>query len=229
LSEIQLVTLKFDIEDDLSIRYGHKLRGFFANNFKEILFHNHYQDGTLRYGYPLIQYKIIDNKPFILGLNEGGDLIKEHFLDIDKLVLGDKEYISPCSKLSVNKETLIINKDYDMPIYKYIFITPWLGLNQENYDIYKEKYINACNKEKTQFFKSIITGNILSFAKGIGWWIEEKITVVPSLSEISVKFKNKDMIGFTGYFFSNIYLPEYIGIGKSISRGFGTLIRETVI
>lgn len=79
LSEIQLVTLKFDIEDDLSIRYGHKLRGFFANNFKEILFHNHYQDGTLRYGYPLIQYKIIDNKPFILGLNEGGDLIKEHF------------------------------------------------------------------------------------------------------------------------------------------------------
>lgn len=229
MPEIKIVTLTYDIEDDLSLRYGHKLRGFFANNFMEVLFHNHNQDGSLRYGYPLIQYKIVDNKPLILGINEGGELIIEYFLDIDKLVLDDKEYTSPSGNLSVNKVDVKINNDYDMPIYKYTFITPWLGLSQDNYYIYKTKYLNVSKKEKGQFFKSIIIGNILSFAKGIGWWVEEEIKVVPSLSEISVKFKSKDMIGFTGYFFSNIYLPEYIGIGKSSSRGFGTIIRETIL
>lgn len=229
MPEIQLVSLTYDIQDDLSLSYGHKLRGYFANNFKEVLFHNHQQDGSLRYGYPLIQYKIIDKKPFILGINRGGELIIKHFLSIDRLILNEKEYISPSSRLSVNEEIVKVNNDYDMPIYKYIFISPWLGLSQENYRVYKNKYINATKMEKTKFFKSVIIGNILSFAKGIKWWIEEEIKVVPSLSEISVKFKNEEMIGFTGYFFSNVYLPEYIGIGKSTSRGFGTIKREKVI
>ncbi|MEJ6950734.1 CRISPR-associated endonuclease Cas6 [Natronospora cellulosivora (SeqCode)] len=229
MPEIKLVSLIFDIEDKLSLRYGHKLRGFFANNFKEILFHNHYDDGSLRYAYPLIQYKIINKKPYILGINKGGDLIAEHFLSIEKLILGNKEYISPGGKLAVNNEIVKINNDYGMPIYKYSFITPWLGLSQENYKAYKEEYINASQKEKMDFLKTIITGNILSFASGIGWWIEEDVNVVPSLSNINVKFKGEDMIGFTGYFFSNVYLPEHLGLGKSTSRGFGTIVREKII
>ncbi|AZO96386.1 CRISPR-associated endonuclease Cas6 [Halocella sp. SP3-1] len=229
MPEIQVVTLKYEIEDELSLRYGHKLRGYFANNFKEILFHNHYQDGSLRYAYPLIQYKIIDKRPFILGINQGGKLITEHFLSIEKLVLGDKVYLSPGGKLSVDKELIEIDDDYDMPIYKYTFITPWLGLSQENYQVYRSKYIKAVEKDKRKFFKSVIIGNILSFAKGIDWWVEEDIKVVPSLSDITVKFKGEEMLGFTGYFFSNVYLPEYIGLGKSTSRGFGTISREKVI
>jgi CRISPR/Cas system CSM-associated protein Csm3 (group 7 of RAMP superfamily) len=37
------------------------------------------------------------------------------------------------------------------------------------------------------------------------------------------------MIGFKGYFYSNIYLPEFIGLGKSTSRGFGTISREEIL
>lgn len=229
LPEIQVVSLRYEIEDELSLRFGHKLRGYFANNFKEILFHNHYQDGSLRYGYPLIQYKIINKKPFILGINNGGKLITEHFLSIEKIVLGDKEYVSPSGKLSVDKEIIKVDNDYDMPIYKYRFITPWLGLSQENYRVYRDKYINAPRKEKMNFFKSVIIGNILSFAKGIDWWVEEEINVVPSLDDIVVNFKGEEMLGFTGYFFSNVYLPEYIGLGKSTSRGFGTINREKIV
>ncbi len=226
---VKVVYLTYDIEDKLSPRYGHKLRGYFANRFKEVLFHNHFDDGSLRYGYPLIQYKIINNKPVVLGINKGAELIVEHFLSIDKLELGDRIYISPTGKLKVNVEEVKIDNDYDMPVYKYEFVTPWLGLSQRNFKVYMEEYIRKSKKEKSDFFKSILTGNILSFAKGINWWLEEEVTVVPSLTDLTVKFKGEEMVGFTGYFFSNVYLPEHIGLGKSTSRGFGTIERQKVV
>jgi len=33
------------------------------------------------------------------------------------------------------------------------------------------------------------------------------------------------MLGFTGAFISNLIIPDYPGIGKSVSRGFGTVER----
>lgn len=92
-----------------------------------------------------------------------------------------------------------------------------------------DKYIGKTEKEKSNFFKTILIGNILSFAKGINWWLEEEVIVVPSLTDLTVKFKGEEMVGFTGYFFSNVYLPKYIGLGKSTSRGFGTIERQKVI
>jgi len=116
-----------------------------------------------------------------------------------------------------------------MPVYKYDFISPWLGLSQKNYKIYIEKYTKKGQKEQSQFFRKVLIGNILSFAKGVNWWIKEKIIVVPSLLDLSVRFKGEEMVGFKGYFFSNVYLPNYIGLGKSTSRGFGIIKRKKVI
>ena len=46
----------------LQTRDAHKLRGYFGNLFKEQspLLHNHFQDGSTRYAYPLVQYKVIN-------------------------------------------------------------------------------------------------------------------------------------------------------------------------
>lgn len=227
--EIKVTKLKYELEDKLPVRYGHKLRGFFANEFKNVLFHQHKEDGSLRYKYPLIQYKIIDNNPLILGLGDGTEEIINHFLDIEELKIADKRYIQPAGGLKVDLEDLFINNKYDMPAYKYNFITPWLGLSQKNYKKYKNNYLDAAADKKMKFLKRLIIGNILSFAKGIDWWIEEEIVVEAKLEEISVQFKNEDMIGFKGYFYSNIYLPELIGLGKSTSRGFGTINRKKIL
>ncbi|ACL70267.1 CRISPR-associated endonuclease Cas6 [Halothermothrix orenii] len=227
--ELKVVQLTYDLEEDLPLSYGHKLRGYFAHEFEEVLFHQHKKDGGLRYKYPLIQYKIINNKPVIIGLGSGGDLIIEHFLSIDKIVLGDKKFLNPSGKLKVDSIELKVNNKYDMPPYKYSFISPWLGLSQKNYNIYKTRIEGGTKDEKVKFLKKIITGNILSFAKGVGWWIEESIITVPKLREIPVNFKNQTMIGFVGEFYSNVFIPEYIGLGKSTSRGFGTLRREKII
>lgn len=227
--KIKVTKLKYELEDELPVRYGHKLRGFFANNLKNVLFHQHKEDGSLRYKYPLIQYKIIDNTPLILGLGEGAEEIINHFLDIEELKIANKRYLQPAGRLKVDQEDLFINNNYDMPAYKYNFITPWLGLSQKNYKKYKNNYLDAAADKKMRFLKKLIIGNILSFAKGIDWWIEEEIVVEAKLEEISVQFKNEDMIGFKGYFYSNIYLPGLIGLGKSTSRGFGSISREKIL
>lgn len=227
--QLKVTNLKYELKDDLSVRYGHKLRGFFANRFEDVLFHQHKKDGSLRYQYPLIQYKIVKNNPFIIGLGNGAELIIKNFLEVDELDLAGHKYENPAGRLEVNQEELFINNNYDMPAYKYCFLTPWLGLSQKNYHKYKNKYASQAQSEQSKFFKKILIGNILSFAKGINWWVKEQLIIETKLKEIEVNFKNQNMLGFKGCFYANVYLPEYIGLGKSVSRGFGTITREKIL
>ena len=75
---IRFPDLRFQTRD------AHKLRGFFGNLFKEYspLLHNHFEDGSLRYAYPLVQYKVVDNIPMLTGFGEGGRLLIDLFLKI---------------------------------------------------------------------------------------------------------------------------------------------------
>ena len=107
--------------------------------------------------------------------------------------------------------------------YKYEFITPWMAFNQKNFDKYKSEIQGSSDEKRVEFLSRILIGNILSFAKSIDWWIEEEIKVIPVLKDINVNFKSMNMIGFKGFFFTNIVLPEDIGLGQSSSRGFGTI------
>ena len=57
---LHLTTIRFP-EIALRTRDAHKLRGYFGNLFQEHspLLHNHWEDGTSRYAYPLVQYKVV--------------------------------------------------------------------------------------------------------------------------------------------------------------------------
>jgi hypothetical protein len=46
-----------------------------------------------------------------------------------------------------------------------------------------------------------------------------------TFTEKQTLFKDKKMIAFTGRFSSNSFLPDYTGIGKAVSRGFGTVMQ----
>ena len=63
----------------------------------------------------------------------------------------------------------------------------------------------------------------MAIAKTFQYFVESKIIVKTDLKETSIKFKGKGMIGFFGTFQVNFKLPDYIGLGKSVSRGFGTI------
>ena len=101
----------------------------------------------------------------------------------------------------------------------YRFVSPWFALNQDNYRIYQ-----ASNpSERVELLNRILIGNLLSFAKGMGMTVESRLTVSTDLHSARTGFKNEHIVVFYGTFSVNYELPSCAGIGKSISRGFGTL------
>lgn len=216
--QLHTTTIKFP-EIALKTRDAHKLRGFFGNLFKEYseLLHNHYADGADVYKYPLVQYKVIDNIPYLIGINEGSKLLMNLFLKIKHLVIENQEY-KINSKNITNTITEISSLN---TLNEYQFKTLWMGLNQKNYEIYMTI---KDQKETSDFLNLQLQNNILSFYKGISFYAQERIMVKAKLYEKQTKFKDKNMLAFDGTFVTNAVLPQFIGLGKSPSRGFGTIL-----
>jgi hypothetical protein len=204
-----------DIE--LQTRDAHKLRGYFGSLFNEHspLLHNHYEDGSSRYAYPLVQYKVIDKIPVLLGFQEGADLLISLFLQIREIDIEGQRYPVLAKNIQQKQCELSVNKQ----LYNYSFKTLWMALNQENF----KKYEGLDEPNRTDFLNRQLQNNILSFYKGLSFRTDERIMVITRLEEKQTLFKNQSMLAFSGQFTSNAYLPEWTGIGKAVSRGFGTV------
>lgn len=201
----------------LQTRDAHKLRGYFGSLFKEHspLLHNHYEDGSLRYAYPLVQYKVIDKIPVLVGFQEGADLLISLFLQIREIDIGGQHYPVLAKNIQQKQCELSVNKQ----LYNYSFKTLWMALNQENF----KKYRELDESDRISFLNRQLQNNILSFYKGLSFRTDERVMVITRLEEKQTLFKNQSMLAFSGQFTCNAYLPEWTGIGKAVSRGFGTV------
>lgn len=216
---MQLQTTKIKFPDvSLHPHYGHKLRGYIGNLFKDKspLLHNHFESGKLRYSYPLVQYKIIDSVPYLIGLAEGAEILIELFLKIDSLDLEDKKFNIYSKNITNKIEDISLTES----LSEYNFETLYMGLNQKNFSTYNNLLPGS---ERSNYISKILIGNILSFYKGINYTAKERIYVKPSLTETISNFKDNKMTVFSGKFITNAALPNYIGLGKSVSRGYGTI------
>lgn len=192
------------------------IRGFFAAKFNEyILLHHHFFD-KLVYRYPLVQYKLIDGRPFVIGINEGVDVLKEIFDKYDTITLNNTNYEI------IEKSMFIKNQEFGLTngIYFYEFITPWIALNQKNYETY---LFNESNEIRAKLLRNVLTGNIISMSKALGYTVPDKIRCDIDLMSRELKFKKRNFISFSGGFMVNFYIPDYLGIGKSVSKGYGTV------
>lgn len=201
----------------METREAHKLRGYFGNLFKEHspLLHNHYDDGSSRYAYPLVQYKVIDHLPVLVGFLDGSDLLVNLFLKIRELDIEGKIFPVLAKNIQHKEYDLSVNQQ----LYNYTFKTLWMALNQENF----KKYSQLNEFEKSSFLNRQLQNNILSFFKGVSYYTNEKVMAIVSTEEKQTQFKNQQMLAFAGQFTTNVLLPEWAGIGKAVSRGFGTI------
>ena len=79
--------------------------------------------------------------------------------------------------------------------------------------------------EKISFLESILIANLLSFSKGIGVYVEKEIQCkLTSLHDpFLVKNKGIKLMAFDIEFVTNMSLPDYTGIGKNASIGYGVV------
>ncbi len=200
----------------------HKFRGFVGNAFKNHdLIHNHdLKTGKPIYRYPLIQFKLIDKTPAIVAITDRAvKIFAEIFMKLDKIIIEDT--VIPVFEKDLKVEE--VEFGYSDEIFMYEFASPWIGLNQKNFI----KYNDAGREEKNEMLKRVMTGNILSMSKHLDCWLsqDQKIKIDHKLKEIKVNLKGKSMTAFNGIFKTNFCLPNYLGIGKSVSRGFGAVRR----
>jgi len=208
-------------EINLETRDAHKLRGYFGTLFQEHspLLHNHLETGEIAYRYPMVQYKVLDGIPFLVGLNEGADLLISLFLKIRELKIGERTY----PVLQKNIENKMVNIGLCEDLYAYRFQTLWMALSQRNY----AEYMTEAAEQQPKRLKAILTGNLLSFFKSMNYRADANVMVNLKISaQRATQFKNNAMLAFEGVFVTNLLLPEYIGLGKSVARGFGTIALE---
>ena len=210
------LTLKTDKEITES---ANKLRGYIAKtNPNNILLHNHMDKNTVIYTYPLIQYGIINKKAYIFGIDEGVQVIKEITDNLEELQLNRHYNIT---EKTITEKMVDINTTQEQ--HKYTFVTPWIGLNQKNHKKYNQ---TKDQRERKIILNKILIGNILSMCKGLGIIINHKIKIKTHLNPQTIKYKSVYMQAFTGEFITNFKLPDYIGLGKGVSHGYGTIIQQ---
>lgn len=186
-----------------------------------LLFHNHVGANKLRYAYPLIQYKRIRGKAAIVCVEEGADLIGQFLAGAkDTLRIGEREISWNTRQLLPAR--LLVQTWEDTFSYH---IARWLPLNAKNYRLYQE---TEGVIERVMLLENILKGNLLSMLKGLGIHLEEELVVkITQLSEPYVLYnKGIGLTAFNADFNCNLTIPNYMGIGKNASIGFGIVYRE---
>lgn len=185
-----------------------------------ILFHNHVGGHDYRYSYPLIQYHRIGGCASIVCIGQGTDAIGEFLTNFkSKVNIGENETELLIENVNALQTTVGI---WDT-MFSYN-IRKWIPLNTPNYNRYREMDSLA---ERSGFLEKIFIGNVLSFAKGLGIRLEDRIMCcITNLEELHLmEYKGIKFSAFDISLKSNISLPDYIGLGKGASLGYGTLTR----
>lgn len=194
------------------------LRGFFADIDREAeIVHNHTIDGSSIYRYPKVQYKTRHGHPVIVAFGEGISSIYPLIMEKTDLTIGSQIFINPEMHINLTRKEIGDSKE----IHHFRFLSPWMGLNQDNY----RKYIELKEEERTGFLNRIMVGNILSMCKGFDVMIENKLELTSELRPVPVHYKGEKMIGFLGEFSVNAFLPTLCGIGKGVALGYGTFVK----
>ena len=186
-----------------------------------ILYHNHVSDDKLRYSYPFIQYKRINGKAAIVCVKEGVEEIGRLFaMGEINVRIGNRLECLTVEKLNAHKSIVQVwDSEFAYHIRK------WLPLNGENYEKYMQTESLA---EKYAMLESLLVGNMLSFAKGVGIRFEKQVVCkITSIDDPHiVTYKGVKMMSFDAEFKSNVSIPDYVGLGKGVSLGFGTVVRK---
>ena len=175
-------------------------------------------DGSYRqkFLYPRVQVKILNEQIYIVGINEGVDSIKAIAKKMDFLDFGNITF-------QVLDNEIEEHKNRFQPVSKlirYRFVTPWVALNQTTGHRYR--YLN--NADRVNFLNRLLGQNIVFMAREMGMELKENIFTKVTLSSLFPRQVDENNWGaFDGEFRTNFVLPNYLGIGNGITRGYGTL------
>jgi len=183
-----------------------------------VLYHNHTGEETFRYSYPLIQYKRLNGKAAIVCIEEGIELVGQLLLELPvSILIGTREEQCHIEKI-ISKE-VPVSMQNECVSYR---LRRWLPLNSKNYALFQD---TESLVERIPILERVLIGNILSFLKGVDIHLEKQLElhITNITNQRPATYKKVKLMAFDIDFKINLSLPQYIGIGKNASVGYGIL------
>jgi len=219
--KIKSVTLKIKTDRPVQ-KTPYQVKGVLMKNFpnEEIvpMLHGSYRKKFL---YPRIQVKILDEEIFLVGLNQGVDPILKIQERITDLNFGDITFEVLEKDIQEKDESFLFTSS----LKKYDFISNWVALNLNT----SKKYDSKNDKDKLQFLNNLLAKNIVFISREIGFELPKNIySQIRILDLKPTKLDQNGWGAFDGVFYTNIIMPDYIGIGNGITRGYGTIVGNAI-
>lgn len=184
------------------------------------LFHNHVSREKYHYRYPVVQYKSVEGKAALLGLGEDGCAAIAQLLQNERfLTIFRQGGMNAHLLAEQSTETLDL---LDRPAYEYR-IEDYIALNDRNLADWRQ---NPGLVFRAQLLERCLVGHCLKFASAISWQLPPRSLELNLLDYRATNVRSFDtnFLAFRIDFLSNIRLPEWIGLGKAVSHGFGSVL-----
>jgi hypothetical protein len=193
-----------------------ELRAFIAGELDRFTsLHKDHQPGFI-HRYPAVQCKIVKNTLMVVGISQGADFLEEVSRNQKILATGKNACMIVTRDIAIRLEPFGVSGT----MVTYEFLTPWLALNEQN----TRKFYELKGKpERDAFLQKLLTAGLGTLAKSLDYRVERPIEC-----EEKVRFRkdwidNRSVMVFTGKFRTSLRIPDYLGMGQSVSQGFGTL------
>jgi hypothetical protein len=175
-------------------------------------------DGDLRqkFVYPRIQFTVIKQEPVVVAINEAIEVVRDF---VNRVRYISVSFINwSVEQVDEQSSSAIFTKADS--IYNYELLNPWVALTEHHFTKYKYFY----GSERVGYLNKILTKNILFLIREFSEYADFKVTCRVRMNGLKPMIDEQLQAGlFTGDFQTNVRLPDYIGMGSAISRGYGTI------
>ncbi len=215
---IPAVCVRFQTDQEVAVT-PYQIKGAIIRKFADhplIPYINGSLRGQVRY--PRIQVKVLRRQLCVFGLEDGYPAALSFRDQLQSLEVEGQ------SLRVEGQQTLESSLHFEVPeatFCRYKFITPWVALNRR----ILAQYTSLMPRERIQYLNRLLVQNLLFLGREFDLRIPHTVSVRVKLQSISPRVVEEQGSGsFKGYFTTNVQLPDYLGLGNSITKGLGTIV-----
>ena len=161
-------------------------------------------------------------RPMLLCVENGVEEAHHFFSQPEwGLRVGSRDLPMRIHRLKVEQYTLaVFEQPFTYRIHK------WQALNTDNYAVYKSLDRLA---DRYHFLEKTLLNHLLAFAHGVDWEPDRQIDLrlTELINQEWISHKDVKKLCFSVEFTCTASLPDFVGLGKGASVGFGVVRRQT--